>query len=96
MEEEEETPHWKNTKISSKLLSKFVGKNCHISFKKSFYFLPYEQFRYHTNAIINEYDNTYIYATINNTIKVKKETITKKYSYLFEIDNIYAIGMEDE
>ena len=95
-DDEEETPHWKNKNISSKLLSKFIGKNFDISFRKYFYIPAYNSCKSHINGIINRYDNRFVDVSITITNKVKKETITKKYSYLFDIESIVAIGMEVE
>ena len=94
--EEEETPHWKSKRGSSKFLSKFIGKNCEIYLKVGAYMQAYNEFRTSLNGIINGYDDRFIDISITVTNKVKKETITKTYNYLFEIDNILTIGMEVE
>ena len=96
MEEEEETPHWKSKKGSSKILSKFIGKDCEICFKKYVYIKNIDKSIYNLNGIINGYDDIFIDVSFSISHKVKKETITKKYNYLFEIDNIYSIGMEEK
>ena len=93
---EEETPHWKNEKISSKLLNKFIGKSCEIHFKKAFYIQAYNEYKAFLNGVINEYDDKFIDVSISVTNKVKKENITKKYNYLIELDNILAIGIEEK
>ncbi len=96
MEEEEETPHWKSKKGSSKFLEKFIGKNCSIGLKNNVYIHAYQRSYSSLNGIINGYDDTFIDVTIAVTHKDKKETITKKYNYLVELDNISIIGMEVE
>ncbi len=93
---EEETPYWKNEKISSKLLNKFIGKSCEIYFKKGFYIQAFNQHKIFLNGILNGYDDKFIDVSITITNKVKKENITKKYNYLFELDNILAIGIEEK
>ena len=93
---EEETPYWENEKKFSKLLKKYIGKNCEIYLKRGFYSKANCEYKNSFNGIINGYDDIFIDVSITVTKKVKKENITKKYNYLFELDNILAIEIEEK
>ena len=89
---ETETPHWEinNNKKSSKHLSKYIGKNCLICFKESFWFPPLSSMNStnHMNAIIQEYDSDYLVVSLT----VKK----KVYSATLNLNNISAIATEKQ
>ena len=92
METEKESPYWEDKyKINSKYVKEFIGKNCHISFKKPFAPSFYSKFdardARELKVKIKGYDGYFL----NVLIPVKN----KNYSCLLAIDNISAILSEE-
>ena len=76
----------------SKFLSNFIGKNCFISFHGEHYIPLLNERKRFINAILNGYDSISIYVSF---AIASKNNAPKKYSYIFELDDIEAIGVEE-
>ena len=87
METEKESPYWEDKyKINSKYVKEFIGKNCHISFKKPIALSFYSKFDVRELKVkIKGYDGYFLNVLIPD----------EKYSCLLAIDNISAISSEE-
>ena len=84
---ESEIPYWQNNnnnKGKSKYLSQFVGKNCSICIIKGIILPPSDSYTNSINAILEGYDDSFLYVSYTDKKK-------RKYKSLIDLNSITSI-----